>query len=62
VALRSSITRYKNLRIDKLLEDGRKTVNINERKKIYADFQRFLLDDMPASFLYFPYEYTVTRN
>lgn len=58
----SNITRYKNLRIDKLLEDGRKTVNINERKKIYAAFQRFLLDDMPASFLYFPYEYTVTRN
>ncbi len=58
----SNITRYKNLRIDKLLEDGRKTVNVEERKKIYADFQRFLLEDMPASFLYFPYEYTVTRN
>lgn len=58
----SNITRYKNVRIDKLLEDGRKTVNIAERKKIYADFQKFLLEDMPASFLYFPYEYTVTRN
>lgn len=58
----SNITRYKNVRIDKLLEDGRKTVNISERKKIYADFQKFLLEDMPASFLYFPYEYTVTRD
>lgn len=58
----SNITKYKNLRIDKLLEDGRKTSNIGERQKIYSDFQRFLLDDMPASFLYFPYSYTVTRN
>lgn len=58
----SNITRYKNLRIDKLLEDGRKTVNVQDRKKIYADFQRFLLEDMPASFLYFPFEYDITRN
>ncbi|HVF69450.1 MAG TPA: ABC transporter substrate-binding protein [Xanthomonadales bacterium] len=58
----SNITRYKNLRIDKLLEDGRKTVDINERKKIYGDFQRFLIEDMPASFLFFPYEFTVTRK
>lgn len=58
----SNITRYKDLRIDKLLEDGRKTVNVEERKKIYKDFQRFLLEDMPASFLYFPHEYNVKRN
>jgi len=58
----NNIMKYKNLRIDKLLEDGRKTLDINERKKIYADFQKFLLEDMPASFLYFPYKYEVTRN
>ena len=58
----NNITKYKNLRIDKLLEDGRKTVNINERKKIYLDFQKYLLEDMPATFLYFPYEYRVIRN
>ncbi len=58
----SNITRYKNLRIDKLLEDGRKTASLEERKKIYADFQRFLIEDMPASFFYFPYEYSITRN
>ncbi len=57
----SNITRFRNLRIDKLLEDGRKTTNVEERKKIYFDFQKFLLEDMPASFLYFPYSYTVTR-
>jgi peptide/nickel transport system substrate-binding protein len=58
----NNITNYKNLRIDKLLEDGRQTVDINERKKIYTDFQKYLLDDAPATFLYFPYEYDVTRK
>lgn len=59
---RNNITRYKNLRIDKLLEDGRKTVNAEERKKLYTDFQRFLMEDAPAVFLYFPTEYTVARK
>jgi peptide/nickel transport system substrate-binding protein len=57
-----NITNYKNLRIDKLLEDGRQTDNISERKKIYSDFQKYLLDDAPATFLYFPYEYEVTKK
>ncbi len=57
-----NITKYKNLRIDKLLEDGRKTIDIATRKKIYADFQRFLIEDVPASFLYFPMEYEITRK
>ncbi|HSW48350.1 MAG TPA: ABC transporter substrate-binding protein [Candidatus Saccharimonadales bacterium] len=58
----SNITKYKNVRIDKLLEDGRKTTDINERKKIYLDFQKFLIEDMPATFLYFPYEYDISRT
>ena len=58
----SNISKYKNLRIDKLLEDGRKTVDLNERKKIYADFQKYLLDDAPASFLFFPFVYKVERK
>lgn len=58
----NNITGLKNLRVDKLLEDGRKTVNPDERKKIYFEFQKYLLDDAPASFLYFPYEYEVSRK
>ncbi len=57
-----NITNYRNLRIDKLLEDGRTKTSLNERKKIYDDFQKYLLDDAPASFLYFPYSYTITRK
>lgn len=56
-----NITRYKNLRIDKLLEDGRQTIDLSTRKKIYADFQKYLLDDSPATFLFFPYTYTISK-
>ncbi len=58
----NNITHYDNQRIDKLLEDGRKITDVEERKKIYADFQKYLLADSPASFLYFPYEYEITRK
>ncbi|MEK7551005.1 MAG: ABC transporter substrate-binding protein [Patescibacteria group bacterium] len=58
----SNITGYKNLRIDKLLEDGRQTIDVNERKKIYSDFQKYLLDDSPASFILFSYSFEVTRR
>jgi len=57
-----NITKYKNLRIDKLLEDGRKINDLNSRRKIYSDFQKFLIDDAPASFLYFPAEYEISRK
>lgn len=58
----SNITRYKDARIDKLLEDGRVELNLEERKKIYLDFQRFLVEDSPAIFLYHPVSYTIKRN
>lgn len=61
-AQEDNITRYENQRIDKLLEDGRKALDITERKRIYSDFQKYLLADAPASFLYFPYEYTIVRD
>lgn len=58
----NNITNYENKRIDKLLEDGRKTTDVDTRKKIYSDFQKYLLDDSPATFLYFPYEYEISRK
>jgi peptide/nickel transport system substrate-binding protein len=59
---RNNITQFKSLRIDKLLEDGRKITDENERIKIYYDFQKYLIDESPAVFLYFPYEYVYTRR
>jgi peptide/nickel transport system substrate-binding protein len=57
-----NITHYNNPKIDKLLEDGRKTQDKDERKKIYADFQRYIVDDAPVLFLEFPTIYTVERK
>lgn len=60
--LGTNISRYKNDRIDKLLEDGRLDLNMDARKKIYLDFQRFLVEDAPAAFLYHPATYTITKK
>lgn len=58
----TNISHYKNDRIDKLLEDGRTELNLTERRKIYLDFQRFLVEDSPAAFLYHPTTYTISRK
>ena len=59
--IETNITKYKSPRIDNLLEDGRTELDFESRKKIYLDFQRFLLEDSPAIFLYYPEYYSVER-
>lgn len=58
----TNISRYKNPRIDKLLEDGRTELDMENRKRIYLDFQRYLLEDAPAAFLFHPNYYQVKRK
>jgi len=58
----TNISGYANVKIDKLLEDGRQAQDQEARKKIYADFARRLVDDAPAAFLYYPKTYTVSRG
>jgi len=58
----TNITGYGNVKIDKLLEDGREELDTNKRKAIYADFQRRLVDDAPAVFLYYAKSYTIRRK
>ena len=50
----TNVSKYSSPRIDKDLEDGRKLTDQNTRKAKYQDFQKVLLDDSPATFLYFP--------
>jgi peptide/nickel transport system substrate-binding protein len=57
-----NITRLKNVKIDKLLEDGRGTLSVKERKDIYEDFQKVMMDEVPAHFLYYPYTYNIQRK
>jgi peptide/nickel transport system substrate-binding protein len=58
----TNLSNYSNPRIDKLLEDGRTQIDTEVRKKIYLDFQRFLMEDIPAVFLYHPILYTISRK
>lgn len=58
----TNISHYKSVRVDKLLEDGRVELDLEKRKAIYLDFQRFLLEDAPAAFLYHPQLFTITRK
>ena len=57
-----NISNFKNLRLDKLLEDGRRTTNTEERKDIYFDFQRFLVEESPVVFLSHPVVYNISRR
>lgn len=58
----TNITGYNSPKVDKLLEDGRRELDPLTRKQIYQDFQRFLVEDTPAAFLFYPTTYTITRN
>jgi len=58
----TNITGYANVKIDKFLEDGRQEVDQKKRKTIYADFQRYLTEDVPAVFLYYAKSYTIERR
>lgn len=58
----SNVSQYKSPKLDKLLEDGRKTLDQEERKEIYYDFQRFLVEDTPVIFLFHPTVYEISRK
>ncbi len=57
-----NITRLNNVKIDKELEDGRKFIKVAQRKAVYQQFQKTLVDEAPANFLYYPYQYEVKRK
>lgn len=58
----TNLTKLNDPRIDQFLENGRLTFDLQERKKIYLDFQKFLLEDSPAIFLTYPTVYTINRS
>jgi peptide/nickel transport system substrate-binding protein len=43
---------YSNPETDKLLEEGRLTANVAERKAIYEKMAKILLDDLPIIYIY----------
>lgn len=58
----TNFTKFQDEQVDKLLEDGRRTTKKDQRLKIYLDFQRFLLEESPAVFLYHPFTYSLIRG
>lgn len=58
----TNITHYKSPKIDKLLEDGRKEQDQEKRKVLYHDFQKSLVEESPAIFLFHPTVYTITKK
>lgn len=57
-----NLSHYQNPRVDKLLEDARKETDQQRRKLMYLEFQRYLVEDVPAIFLYHPMEYLLERQ
>lgn len=58
----TNITNLKNVKVDKLLEDGRRFLNIKQRAARYQEFQETIAEEVPAYFMYHPYEYTIIRK
>ena len=59
---RSNISAYANVKNDQLLENGRAAMDLEERKKLYIDFQKRLVEDAPAVFLLYPKTYSIVRK
>ncbi len=53
---------FKNQEVDKLLEEARKTSDLNRRQELYRDFQNKILELNPAIILYQPYYLFVTSG
>ena len=47
-----NIFSYKNIKVDNYLENGRRVLDINLRKKFYDQFQKKLFNDPPGIFLF----------
>lgn len=58
----TNISKFQHPRIDKLLEEGRLELDLEKRREIYFDFQRFLAEEIPAIFLYYPKIYKIERE
>lgn len=61
-ATTNNISKANDERLDKDLEDGRRTLDQSERKKIYTNFQRTFAEELPALFLLYPTYSNLVRN
>jgi len=58
-----NISGLSNARVDKALEEGRKEYSFEDRYKHYSIFQKAIMDEVPAVFLYHPiFNYYLRSN
>jgi peptide/nickel transport system substrate-binding protein len=55
-------TRYKNDKVDALLDAARQTYDQEKRKKLYSDAQKLIVEDSPMMPLFFSVEYAALRD
>jgi len=53
--------KLKNVKIDKLLEDGRNELSRTKRKQVYDKFQEVMVEEVPAVFLIYPDRFLIER-
>jgi peptide/nickel transport system substrate-binding protein len=58
----TNIGRGSDEKIDKLLEDGRVTLDQKARKQIYLDFQKTFSEELPALVLFHPTVFNLARR
>jgi peptide/nickel transport system substrate-binding protein len=51
-----NLVSYKNPRVDSMIDMGLLTLDRRETKKIWAEFQRIIAEDIPNTFLFYPKE------
>ena len=51
-----NIRRYKNAEVDKLLEEGQKLMEVEDRKPVYQKVARIINEEQPMVYLFFWYE------
>ncbi|MGI2327594.1 ABC transporter substrate-binding protein [Planococcus sp. YIM B11945] len=58
----NNIPGYQNPELDKLLEAGAQTSDVEERKKVYVEAQKLMAEELPYIFLWYPQEAQVRAN
>lgn len=55
-------TRYKNEKVDALLDEARQSYDQNKRQKLYSEAQKLIVQDSPMMPLFFSVEYAALRD
>jgi len=58
----ANTARYKNDKVDALLDEARQTYDQDKRKKIYSDAQKIIVADSPMLSLFFSVEFAAIRD